>query len=282
MGEVSPWEVGTPEAPAWCLASAVKPKAKAQADATDPWVWTAAEPDLLTHPGSPEGERRLTLVRLAGPYVGRDSDRTVYALAEAWAARCRPPFDEWRKHVDGLMRKDGALRMTTPSFVCLSENTLSPEAGRKQTNSPAPAEAPVPAPAELVCFLPTPETEQSREGLSSDPPAPSAETDASCSLRQEQGTEPDPSAGPAFPTLPPEAFHGLLGEMLRAVAPETEADPAGVLLGWLTCFGNVVGRGAWGDYGAGSHHPAIFLGVVCEAGGGKADSPGFRSTPSGR
>jgi len=50
--------------------------------------------------------------------------------------------------------------------------------------------------------------------------------------------------------------------MLTAVEPETEADPAAVLLGWLTAFGNVVGRGAWVQVGADRHHPALFVGIV--------------------
>jgi hypothetical protein len=69
------------------------------------------------------------------------------------------------------------------------------------------------------------------------------------------------SADSSWPTLPPEAFHGLLGEMLKAITPETEADPAGVLLGWLAFFGNIVGRGAWVQVGPRLHHPALFIGV---------------------
>jgi hypothetical protein len=59
-----------------------------------------------------------------------------------------------------------------------------------------------------------------------------------------------------------DANHGLFGEMLAAIAPETEADPAGVLLGWLACFGNVVGRGAWQRVGPRLHHPALYVGIV--------------------
>src|SRR5262249_48813656 len=43
--------------------------------------------------------------------------------------------------------------------------------------------------------------------------------------------------------LAEEAFHGLAGEIVRVIAPHTEADPAALLINVLTAFGNVVGRG---------------------------------------
>jgi len=42
--------------------------------------------------------------------------------------------------------------------------------------------------------------------------------------------------------LAPEAFHGVLGEIVRIIEPHTEADPAGILIQALTAFGNVIGR----------------------------------------
>jgi hypothetical protein len=65
-----------------------------------------------------------------------------------------------------------------------------------------------------------------------------------------------------WPRLEASAYHGLLGEMLRAVEPQTEADPVAVLLGLLTCFGSVAGRGAWLQIGPDKHHPALFVGIV--------------------
>lgn len=37
------------------------------------------------------------------------------------------------------------------------------------------------------------------------------------------------------------AFHGLAGEVVRRIAPETESDPAALLFQFLACFGNAVG-----------------------------------------
>jgi hypothetical protein len=74
-----------------------------------------------------------------------------------------------------------------------------------------------------------------------------------------------------WPTLAAEAYHGLFGDMLTAIGPETEADPASVLLGWLTCFGNIVGRGAWFQVGPRQHHPALYVGVVGRTSDAKGD-----------
>src|SRR5436190_135500 len=39
------------------------------------------------------------------------------------------------------------------------------------------------------------------------------------------------------------AYHGLVGEYVRAVEPHTEGDPAAVLIQTLVCVGNALGRG---------------------------------------
>ena len=78
-------------------------------------------------------------------------------------------------------------------------------------------------------------------------------------------------AQPTLPTLSADAYHGLLGEMLHAITPETEADPSGILLGWLTCFGSIVGRGAYVNVGPRRHHPALFVGIVGKTSDAKGD-----------
>jgi hypothetical protein len=72
------------------------------------------------------------------------------------------------------------------------------------------------------------------------------------------------------PSLSSAARHGLFGEMLNAIEPHTEAAPAGVLLAWLACFGNIVGRGAWYPVGPRRHYPALYVGIV----GGTSDAKG--------
>ena len=49
--------------------------------------------------------------------------------------------------------------------------------------------------------------------------------------------DPDP-----WPVMAPVAFHGLAGEIISVLAPETEADPVALLLHFLVIFGNILGR----------------------------------------
>lgn len=65
---------------------------------------------------------------------------------------------------------------------------------------------------------------------------------------------PDPPAA--------EAYHGLAGEIVRAIEPHTEADPAGLLLQLLTAFGSIVGRKAYFRAEADRHYLNLFLALV--------------------
>ena len=49
---------------------------------------------------------------------------------------------------------------------------------------------------------------------------------------------------PGWPVLPEEAYHGLAGEAVRAIGPNTESDPADLLATILAKGGNAIGRGA--------------------------------------
>jgi hypothetical protein len=248
-----PWEgVAIAEAPALLLS--VKPKATAKASAQaieSPWAIQEACPDLLTHQGSPKGERRKTLCQLVGVHLARgDSEASIMALAKAWAERCTPGFEEWQKHTDGLMAKEEAkgLRMTTLSIL------PSPEPANYLTNS-ASADGDR---SLLVSSQPLADGEAQAELI---PSLPVAESEAGQGEACEVLSAETPSAQAAFPTLSREAYQGLFGEMLQAISPQTEADPAGVLLGWLCCFGSIVGRGAW-VHACDEHHPALYVGIV--------------------
>jgi hypothetical protein len=50
------------------------------------------------------------------------------------------------------------------------------------------------------------------------------------------------------------AYFGLLGEIVRGVEKETEADPAAILTQLLVGFGNVIGRSAYARVGPAFHH----------------------------
>jgi hypothetical protein len=56
------------------------------------------------------------------------------------------------------------------------------------------------------------------------------------------GFEP---GGRDWPVMEEEAFHGLVGDTVRVMEPNTEADPAGLLVELISAVGNVMGRGAY-------------------------------------
>jgi hypothetical protein len=56
----------------------------------------------------------------------------------------------------------------------------------------------------------------------------------------------EPTGGNGWPEpLAPEAFHGIAGEIVRAIEPHTEADPAALLFQFLAAVGNIMGSGSF-------------------------------------
>lgn len=334
------------------------------------WV-VGHDADLRTHPGVAEGSRRVTLCKLVGSHLAKgDSPEAVWVWAGEWAGKCEPPFEDWGKHVAGLIRREAAATAQQP--LSLSPRSIPPvgfgagEVVRELTNCrPAEAEAGgssftrsehvreltnsgsatgegelVSSRTEIVKQLPhavsgsartegelvssrtgftdvkepeadAPEADRelvssltdadtvkqlsepgtdrelvsSRTGIGTPPKAqtPTPQSDTGTELEKGEGkrgcsaipiqpdpvpdTEPDTSAQavsvtPDLYSLPPDAYHGLFGEMLSAVEPETEAHPAGILLSWLTLLGNAVGREAWVTVGARRHYPNLFTGAL--------------------
>ncbi|MGD0827802.1 MAG: hypothetical protein ABSA09_06910 [Desulfobaccales bacterium] len=83
-----------------------------------------------------------------------------------------------------------------------------------------------------------------------------------------------------WPTLAPEALHGLAGEFVRLVDPHTESDPAALLLQFLTGFGNLIGKGAYARVEADTHCCNLFGVAVGEtAKGRKGTSMGQVKAP---
>lgn len=62
--------------------------------------------------------------------------------------------------------------------------------------------------------------------------------------------------------LAEEAYHGLAGDIVRAVEPHTEADPAALLFSFLTLYGNVIGRSAHAVAEADRHFQNLFVCLV--------------------
>ena len=67
-----------------------------------------------------------------------------------------------------------------------------------------------------------------------------------------------------WPTLAPEALYGLAGDMVHAIEPHIEADPAALLLNSLTAFGNIVGDEPHFRVEHTRHPLRLFVGLVGE------------------
>jgi len=59
-----------------------------------------------------------------------------------------------------------------------------------------------------------------------------------------------------------EAFHGLAGDMVRTIEPHSEADPAALLIQFLTAFGVAAGRFAYFAVEADRHYSNFFAVIV--------------------
>jgi hypothetical protein len=101
--------------------------------------------------------------------------------------------------------------------------------------------------------------------LRCDPPLPATEVEAIArSAAKYQPTDPSLSSQSAsWPApLADEAFHGLAGEIVRAIRPHTEADDAALLIHALVMFGNAVGRGPYALADGAEHHANTFAVLV--------------------
>lgn len=69
-----------------------------------------------------------------------------------------------------------------------------------------------------------------------------------------------------------EAFHGLAGDIVAAIAPRTEADPVAILSQFLVAFGNVVGRQAYYPVEADHHRANEYVVLVGPSAKGRKGS----------
>jgi hypothetical protein len=81
----------------------------------------------------------------------------------------------------------------------------------------------------------------------------------------------DVSAVTSAPTPTPwpeplggKALYGLAGDFVRLVEPQSEADPAALLLQFLTTFGSVVGRSPYYQHEENRHHTNLYMVLVGE------------------
>lgn len=77
----------------------------------------------------------------------------------------------------------------------------------------------------------------------------------------ESAREPAPWPAP----LAKEAYHGILGEIVDLIEPQTEADPMAILLQTIVFFGATVGRGPYVRVESDQHHAALYAVIVGES-----------------
>ena len=75
-----------------------------------------------------------------------------------------------------------------------------------------------------------------------------------------------------WPILADEAFHGVAGEIVRTISPQTEADPVALLSQLLTYFGTVIGRRAYHQVGETRHHTNLSICLVGASSRGRKGS----------
>jgi hypothetical protein len=81
---------------------------------------------------------------------------------------------------------------------------------------------------------------------------------------QRSGAATNPDAGQeTWPEdLPDIAYCGLIGDIAKAIAPETESDPAAILLQVAVAMGSLIGRGPHVRVEGDEHHPNLFALLV--------------------
>ena len=62
--------------------------------------------------------------------------------------------------------------------------------------------------------------------------------------------------------LPPAAYHGLAGEVVNTISPQTEADPVSLLLQFLVFVGNAIGRGPHYQVNRDRHYTNLYILLV--------------------
>ena len=207
------------------------------------------DPDLADHQGVGEGERHVTLCRLAGKHFARgESIEEVMSLALDWASKCSPPYPEGEvEHcLHSLWEAHQAKQSTHHSTHAESNGTAHAESNG-HANGCQHDEAHA----------------QSSNGH--------AEADLDDA---DEVPLPPPPPPKVWPTLHPDALHGLAGEIVTAIAPHTEADVVALLGNLLVYAGNAAGRNIHCSVGAVKHHAnlfAVIVGQSAKARKGEAD-----------
>jgi hypothetical protein len=74
---------------------------------------------------------------------------------------------------------------------------------------------------------------------------------------------------PPWPVMAEQAYRGLAGDIVRAIAPESEADPVALLIQILAAAGNAIGRGPYYQVEGDRHGPNLYAVLVGETSKGR-------------
>ena len=83
------------------------------------------------------------------------------------------------------------------------------------------------------------------------------DTKADEPIEQPATAKPD-----AWPVMGEAAYYGIIGEVVKTIEPETEADPVAILIQLIVAIGNMAGRKAYYQVESDRHHPNLFAAVV--------------------
>lgn len=74
---------------------------------------------------------------------------------------------------------------------------------------------------------------------------------------------------PPWPRIDPDAFFGLIGDIVYTIEPQTEADPVALLVSLLTFIGNNIGRTPYFQVEGSKHHVNLFATLVGQSAKGR-------------
>jgi hypothetical protein len=86
---------------------------------------------------------------------------------------------------------------------------------------------------------------------------------------QEIKPKPAGPKAPPWPVMAEEAYHGLAGDIVTTIAPESEADPVALLIQILAAAGNAIGRGPYYQVEGDRHGPNLYAVLVGETAKGR-------------
>lgn len=93
--------------------------------------------------------------------------------------------------------------------------------------------------------------------------SPGASAESSDTAPPAEADEETPILVREWPQPPdPVVYHGLGGELVRALEPHTESDPLAILVQLLVAFGNLAGRSAYWAIEADRHYANLFAALI--------------------